>query len=659
MCGIAGAWNPRGARDTTALLRAVARMSSSLYHRGPDADGLWSAAPDAPVLAHRRLSILDLSEAGAQPRLSPAGRYIVVFNGEIYNHRLLRAELRKARPGLEWQGNSDTETLAAGFEIWGIENTLKKSVGMFALAIWDALNRTLTLARDRMGEKPLYYGMAGKHFLFGSELKSFSAFGDFHPEIENRALVEYLRFNHIDAPRTIYKGIFKLPPGHLLVVAGENPESALPKPYWSLKAVAEEARKNPILSHAEALEQVETAFSEAVRMQLLSDVPLGAFLSGGIDSSLVTALMQSHSAAPVKTFTIGFDDRSYDESAYARKVAAHLGTDHVEEIITSEDALSVIPLLPSIFDEPFADSSQIPTYLVSRLAARHVKVTLSGDGGDELFAGYNRHLFASRMGPFMDRIPSGARRMASGILGLVSPDFIDGVFGVSAPFLPERFRLRMPGVKLHKMRESLSARGEIDLYEKLIGHWDPRESVALGPRGAASPETGIDLGPSGLNRVERMQYWDMMGYLPGDILAKVDRSGMAVGLESRIPFLDHRLVELSWRIPTAFKIKDGKGKWLLRRMLHRRVPAPLFERPKMGFALPLSKWLCGPLRDWAEDCLDPARLSQFEVLDTKAIRKRWEDLKAGRGKWEQHLWIILMLQAWRDSTLSRKVKLAA
>jgi asparagine synthase (glutamine-hydrolysing) len=646
MCGIAGLLDVGAVPGARADL--ARRMGDRLAHRGPDDAGVWADDEAGVALAHRRLAILDLTPAGHQPMASACGRHVLTFNGEIYNHLELRTELERAGAAPPWRGHADTETLLAAFSAWGIEATLKKSVGMFALAVWDRDRRTLTLARDRLGEKPLYYGWLRGTFLFASELKALRAWPGFDAEIDRGALALFLRHNCIPAPHTVYRGISKLMPGTALTVAASG-ERKQPVAYWSVREVAERGLADPFRGdEAEAADELERLLGRSVAGQMVADVPLGAFLSGGIDSSTVVALMRAHAGQPVRTFTIGFAESGYNEAPEAAAVAAHLGTRHTELYVSPAEAMAVIPRLPTLYDEPFADSSQIPTFLVSQLARRQVSVSLSGDGGDELFGGYNRHFWAAQLWRRAGYLPRPLRGILATAVEALSPAAWDGLFARLGRFLPSPLRQRNPGDKLHKLAEVLAARGPEEIYLDLVSHWKSPLEVA---RAASEPPTLLT-DPAALARLEnfesRMMYLDMVTYLPDDILTKVDRAAMGVSLETRVPMLDHRVVEFAWRLPLSMKIRGAQGKWLLRQVLHRHVPAALVERPKAGFGLPVGDWLRGPLRDWAEALLDEGRLAREGFFHPRPIRALWTEHLNGRRNAAYHLWDILMFQAWLE-----------
>lgn len=648
MCGVVGFFRLQESGCNVAFKDVIGNMVATLRHRGPDDSGEYLNETAGIALAHRRLSILDLSSAGHQPMTSACGRYVIVYNGEIYNHEEMRKELESHDQSLGWRGHADTETLLAAISIWGVESAVKKCVGMFAFAVWDRRNNTLTLARDRLGEKPLYYGWFGGVFLFASEIKALHKYPGFSDEIDRDALYLYLRHNCVPAPYSIYKGVFKLPPGNILTVKAGNQET-LPIPYWSLCDVAENGQRHPFDgSDEEAVDELERLLGQSIKGQMIADVPLGAFLSGGIDSSSVVALMQAYSSRPVQTFTIGSHDTSYNEATQARAVAAHLGTDHTELYVSSAEAMQVIPRLPELYDEPFADSSQIPTFLVSQLAKQQVTVSLSGDGGDELFGGYNRHHWAAHMWRRVGYLPRPLRVVFAAAMQALPPQVWDSVFMSLEGFLPRSMQQRNPGDKLHKLAEIVVARGEEEVYLNLVSHWKNPGSLVKGGMEPKSLITGHGCLANLDGFENNMMYLDTVTYLPDDILTKVDRAAMGVSLESRIPMLDHRVVEFAWRLPLEMKIRKGQGKWLLRQMLYRYVPNELVERPKAGFGLPLGDWLRGPLRDWAEALLDEGRLVQEGFFHPGPIRKTWDEHLSGRYNRAYHLWDVLMFQSWLE-----------
>lgn len=641
MCGVAGLiqFNPGRA---PAELEALARtMSGAIAHRGPDADGVWSDAACGVAFAHRRLSIIDLTAAGAQPMASHSGRFTVTFNGEIYNYEELRAQL----PPAQWNGHSDTEVLLQAFEVWGIEAALKRCVGMFSLAVWDAKERELTLARDRLGEKPLYYGIAAGMLLFASELKALTVVPGWSGEIDRTALDAYMRYAAVPAPHSIYRNVRKLPAACTLRVPLAQVPCALelvPVPYWSLEHVA--AQPPLYLGDAEAVDELETLLKRAIAGQMVADVPVGAFLSGGIDSSTIVALMQAQAARPVKSFSIGFNEPGYNEAEHARAVAAHLGTDHTELYVTPDEARAVIPMLPAMFDEPFGDSSQIPTYLVSKLARSQVTVSLSGDGGDELFGGYNRYFWAQKYWARMRGLPGFARALASAGVHALSPEAWDNLWKI----LPRRAQLAQPGDKLYKLADLMRARDGREAYTWLIAQHRERDSLVLGVQTPPPAGDHALWNAPGRSLADNMMLADAIGYLADDIMVKVDRATMAVALEGRAPFLDHRVAEFAFRLPVAQKINNGVGKWLLRQVLYRYVPAALVERPKMGFGVPIDSWLRGPLKAWADGLLDPSRLRAEGYLRVDLVRHAWDVHQSGRRNLQHFLWNVLMFEAWLE-----------
>lgn len=616
-------------------------------HRGPDDAGVWVDQAAGVALSHRRLAILDLSPAGHQPMTSPSGRYVIVFNGEIYNH----LELRESLSGYIWRGHSDTETLLAAFENWGVETTLKKTVGMFAIALWDREARVLTLARDRLGEKPLYYGWQRGVLLFGSELKALRAHPAFEGEIDRDVLTLFLRHNYVPAPYSIYRGISKLPPGAYFQIGINSPGAGGSlQTYWSARDVAERGQKSRFVgSDDEARAALESVLEQSVAAQMLADVPLGAFLSGGADSSTVVALMQKRAAHPVKTFTIGFGEENYNEAEYAHAVARHLGTEHTALYAKPEEAQAVIPLLPALYDEPFADSSQIPTYLVSRLAKQYVTVSLSGDGGDELFGGYNRYFWAQNIWRRLGWLPQNLRAGIAGVLTTMPPDTWNSAFVRLGRFLPARLRYANPGDKLHKLADILAVRSPEEIYLGLVSHWKQPAQLVKGATEPATVLTDAGLWADVPDLTHRMMYLDTVTYLPDDILTKVDRAAMGVSLETRVPLLDHRVLEFAWTLPLSMKVRGDQSKWLLRQVLYRHVPKALIERPKMGFGIPLDVWLRGPLKTWAEGLLEPARLEREAYFQSGPIQEKWREHLAGKRNWSYYLWDVLMFQAWLEA----------
>lgn len=639
MCGFAGVYGRLPSEDD------LGRMGLAIASRGPDDSGIWIDQEAALGLVHRRLSIIDLSPAGHQPMASACGRYLIAFNGEIYNH----AELRQSLGHSSWRGHSDTEALLRAIATWGLEATLKRCVGMFAFALWDREKNSLTLVRDRLGEKPLYYGWQGETFLFGSELKALKAHPAFRAEIDRDALTLLLRHNAIPAPYSIYQGIHKLPPGTFLQIhAGQK--SARPVAYWSVQKAAEAGQRNLFRgSDAEAGAELERLLGQAVAGQMAADVPLGAFLSGGIDSTVVVALMQVQSARPVKTFTIGFNEAGYNEADHAHAVARHLGTEHTELYVTPQDAMDVIPNLSAIYDEPFADSSQIPTCLVSALARHHVTVSLSGDGGDELFGGYNRYFWARNLWRKLGWMPHPLRAALAGVLTMVPPASWNAAFQKLDQWLPARLRYANPGDKLHKAAEILAVKSPEEIYLGLVSHWKNPAQLVRGGHEPSTLLTNLAHRADLPDFEHRMMYLDTVTYLPDDILTKVDRAAMSVSLETRVPLLDHRVVEFAWALPLGMKIRHGQGKWLLRQVLYRHVPQAMVERPKMGFGVPIDHWLRGPLKAWASALIEPGRLAKEGFFDPVPIQQKWAEHQAGSRNWSYYLWDVLMFQQWREA----------
>jgi asparagine synthase (glutamine-hydrolysing) len=645
MCGLVGylTYGPLASDDYAPAL--LARMANRIIHRGPDSAGYWHHADSGIALGHRRLAIVDCSPAGAQPMQFDRGRYVLAFNGEVYNHM----DLRQALVGVPWRGHSDTETLLAAFNAWGVSATLERSIGMFAIALWDKQERALTLARDRLGEKPLYYGWQGRGsnscFLFGSDLAALKVHPAFESEINRDALALYMRHNTIAAPYSIYERFYKLPPGCILTISLASPEPKV-VPFWSLPHVAEHGVSQPFAgTDAEAIDELESLLMDAVRRQMIADVPLGAFLSGGIDSSTIVALMQAQSRSAVKTFTIGFNEEDYNEAVHAKEVSRHLGTDHTELYVTPQQAMDVIPKLPSLYSEPFADSSQIPTFLVSQLARQHVSVSLTGDAGDELFGGYNRYVLARKLWQRIGRLPVSVRRLAAAGISGLPPTTWNALLRPLLPLIPESLRLANVGDKFHKGAGVLSSSSVDELYFSLVSHWQP-DGLVLGAHEPPTHLNGNPLPLTGLSEVQRMMALDAITYLPDDILVKVDRAAMGVSLETRVPFLDPHVVEFAWRLPQHLKFCHGVGKWPLRQVLYRYVPKALIERPKMGFGIPIDSWLRGPLREWAEDLLSESRLRQEGYFNPAPIRQKWLEHLSGQRNWQYHLWDVLVFQSW-------------
>jgi asparagine synthase (glutamine-hydrolysing) len=628
--------------------RMARGMAGSMVHRGPDDEGVWVDAEAGIALGHRRLSIVDLSPEGHQPMRSHCGRHVISFNGEVYNHKDLRRKLEAL--GRRFGGHSDTEVILAAIAEWGVDAAVGEFNGMFAIALWDRQEKTLHLIRDRAGEKPLYYGWLGETLVFGSELKALRAHPGFACEIDRNALASFVRSGYIPAPHSIYRGIFKLPAGASLTVSPAQPRPE-PKPYWTARQAAERGISDPFRgTELEAASELDSLMSDAVRLRMEADVPLGAFLSGGIDSSLVVALMQAHSPRPVRTFTIGFHECGYNEAQQSKLVAKHLGTEHTELYITPAQALSVIPKLPAIYDEPFADSSQVPALLVSEMARRHVTVALSGDGGDELFSGYTHYFRSKGISAFAAALPRPAKLALARAMQAVPARTWDTLFGAIEPLLPRSARLGHPGHKLHELSRVIRANTPGEIYVSLISRWKDPASIVIGSSEPATVLNDPGQWISSGDFVQRMMYADTAAYLPDDILVKMDRASMSESLEVRAPLLDHRLIEFAWRIPQSMKIRDGKGKWLMRRVLDKYAPKGLIERPKKGFAVPIDEWLRGPLRGWAEELLDERRLRSEGFFHPRPIREKWAEHIAGVRNWQHSIWNILMFQAWLDET---------
>ncbi len=650
MCGFSGFLSCKPF-DLASAKNDLFAMCYAISHRGPDARGLWIDESQHIALGHQRLSILDLSDAGAQPMISENGRWVLVFNGEIYNHLDIRSILDQSRLNSFWRGHSDTETLLAGIQEWGLEKTLQKSIGMFALALWDRKTENLFLARDRAGEKPLYFGWQGvgfnRSFLFGSELKALKSHPSFSTQIDRGSLSLFLRYGYIPAPYSIYGGISKLEPGSILSLSLKYPDPVIAK-YWDIINVAKEAKASQFYgSPEEAVDELEKLTKSVVHQQMIADVPLGAFLSGGIDSSTIVALMQLQSPNPVKTFTIGFNESGFNEALHAKAVANHLGTDHTELYITPDQAMEVIPKLPSLYCEPFADSSQIPTYLVSWLAKQKVKVTLSGDAGDELFCGYNRYKLTASLWIKLSLMPVQTRKLVAKFISSFSPATLDVLGGIIPGASYALF-----GDKLHKGASVLASPDLQQLYLGMVSQIsNPSEWVVGGHEPMTKLIGNLSL-LSEFNSTEQMMLFDTLSYLPDDILVKFDRASMGVSLEGRIPFLDHRIIEFAWKLPIEYKLRNGQTKWILRQLLYRYVPRELIERPKMGFGVPIGDWLRGPLRGWAESLLSEVRLSQEGFFHPNIVRTRWVEHLSGKKNWQSQLWAVLMFQAWLEESKS-------
>lgn len=639
MCGIAGLWQREGGNPDVAAI--AQRMGRALRHRGPDDEGVWADVECGVGLAHRRLSVIDLSPAGQQPMLSADGRYQLVYNGEVYNFAELRRELQSKGHG--FRGHSDSEVILAAIVEFGLERAVERFVGMFAFALWDRRDRRLSLVRDRLGIKPLYWGFVGNCFAFASELSAFRAVPGWRGDVDRDALATYLRFGQVPAPFCIFDGLAKLHPGQILTLTSAGGPEIVP--FWSLREVAKAGQAPVRLSDGEAADRLQSLLDTAVQQRMLADVPLGALLSGGIDSSLVVAAMQAASSRPVKTFTIGFHDPRFNEAEHARAIAAHLGTEHHETYVTADDALAVVPDLPAIYDEPFADSSQIPTYLVSRMTRQHVTVALSGDGGDELMAGYTRYRWAELMHGRCATWPLPLRRgLAAGLDRTPA-----SMWKMVEHLLPDRLSSGRMTDKVGRLADLLRQPDADAIYHAQHRHWPDPDAVVDGGRARPTLVDDASLRDSFPHFVTRMQVMDSLGYLPDDVLTKVDRASMAVALEVRVPLLDHRIQEFAWSLPFHQKFRDGTSKWLLRQLLYRYLPVDLVERPKMGFAVPLAAWLRGPLRDWAEAMLDRQSLEAGGVFRAEPVKRLWSAFLQGHDRFREPIWTLLMYQAWQQS----------
>jgi asparagine synthase (glutamine-hydrolysing) len=639
MCGIAGFVQTSLAIDVDQLRASAARMGRAIAHRGPDDGGIWIDQGTGVALSHRRLAIVDLSIQGRQPMVSPAGRFVMVFNGEIYNYRELRDEIDRGDSPVRWRGRSDTEVLLAACDAWGVEGAVRRCNGMFAFAVWDRRDRELVLVRDRMGEKPLYYGWQGKTFLFGSELSALEAFPGFVGTLNPEAVSAYLRFAYVPSPLSIYRGIRKLPAGGMAWITPHRGEAAdRISTYWSVPA----PDGSETVDSGGAVDELHELLREAVKMRMHADVPIGAFLSGGIDSSAITALMQDGAKQPVRTYSIGLREKTHDEAANAVQVARALGTVHEELYVTAQDALNVIPQIPQLYSEPFADSSQVPTYLLSKLTRRHVTVAISGDGGDELFGGYVRYLQVPRLLKFCRTVPHALRRALAGVFEIGARPFWANLLAAG----PRSLAVHFSTEHLAKLAGVMRVRDEREMYRLLVSQWHDPGAIAPGLPSGSLAVDDAKLGADCRSALDWLMYMDQLTYLPDDILVKVDRASMAVGLEARVPFLDHRVVEFASRLPHSMKIKSGQGKWALRQVLYRYVDPSLVDRPKQGFGIPLAAWLRGGLREWAEALLSNSALQEHGIFDAAAVRRVWEDHLAGRGNYHHRLWVVLMMQSW-------------
>lgn len=651
MCGIAGFWSLPG--DQREMLVLAREMTDTLQHRGPDDEGQWADASSGIALGQRRLSILDLSPMGHQPMCSEGGRYWIVFNGEVYNY----SEMRKELPGVAWRGHSDTEVMLAAIERWGLERAVQRFVGMFAFALWDSRERLLHLVRDRIGIKPLYYSFVSDAVLFGSELKALRCHPEFIGEIDRDSLALFLRHNYVPQPYSIYRDTHKLTPGTILTLRSPLDRDSQSRPYWCMREVAEAGQADPFTgTPAEAIEQLKSLLTESVRLRMIADVPVGAFLSGGIDSTTVVALMQAQTAQPVKTFSIGFLNPEYDEAPYAAQIARHLGTDHTELYARPEEVLELIPSLPYYYDEPFSDSSQIPMMLVSLLARKQVTVSMSGDGGDELFAGYPRYMLGQTLAQLL-KIPEDVRRFGARVIG-------QGVALWPERWLPSTttsgsrpLRDLLSRRRLDKLRLALQCETVEQLYLPVMSHAAAPTEVVLASREPLTTLTDRSRWLPSNSSVHQMMYLDLLTYLPDDILTKVDRASMSVALEARVPLLDHRVVEFSWRLPLSLKLRHGVSKWILKQIAYSFVPQKLLQQRKHGFAVPLGAWLRGPLRDWAEDLIDETDVRNQGFLNAPMIRSLWKNHLDGTAHNPAALWDVISFQSWLRSQGSVTCKL--
>lgn len=650
MCGIAGFWQIK--RSSEHPIETLNRMGAALKHRGPNDGGIFHDDASGIGFAFRRLSILDLSPEGHQPMFSASGRFVIVFNGEVYNHEEIKADL-----GLtHWRGRSDTEVILEAIERWGLTSAVQRFVGMFAIGLWDRQDKKLFLVRDRLGIKPLYYGRAGTNFVFASELKAIWQHSNFEGEINRDVLALYMRHNYVPSPHCIYKKLNKLQPGFILTLNSAQEEPTLHQ-YWSAREVARQGVASPLdVNEIEAIEQLHEKLLAAVGLRMISDVPIGAFLSGGVDSSAVVALMQSQSNRPIKTFTIGFQEDQYNEARHAKKVAQHLGTDHTELYLTAQDALDVVPLLPSMYDEPFADCSQIPTFLVSKLAKSGVTVSLSGDGGDELFGGYNRYISTKKIWNRIRRVPQGLRSIATHAILNIPPVAIDQTFHLFRQILPQRIQPPSPGDKAHKLAAFLELNSPNEIYFRALSHWQTPSDIVVDSHEPETVLAALEGATFSPNIEDAMMLTDSLTYLPDDILTKVDRASMAVSLEARVPLLDHRVFEFAWKLPLHFKIHNGMSKWVLRKVLYKYIPSKLIERPKMGFGVPIDRWLRGPLKDWAEALLSAESLAEHGFFETEPIREKWQEHLSGMRNWQYLLWDVLSFQDWYFANRSFNTK---
>ena len=649
MCGLAGFYSISPSNKSSGI-EVLRLMGEAIRHRGPDDSGEWFDDKNNLGFSHRRLSIVDLSPMGHQPMLSPSNRYVIAFNGEIYNHLDIRNELALSGKGFTWKGHSDTETLLAGFDVWGIKKTIQKTIGMFALAVWDTQEEILSLIRDRLGEKPLYYGWHGDTFLFGSELKALKVHPSFIKSVNRNALSLLIRHNYIPAPYCIWEHTQKLLPGNILTLK-QGSKIFTTEEYWSGKKVIEACEDNKFSGTAEqAVSVVESVLSKSVEQQMMADVPLGAFLSGGVDSSLVVALMQAQSSRPVKTFSIGLHDKQYNEAVFAKSVANHLGTQHTELYVTPQAALDVVPKIAELYDEPFADSSQIPTFLVSQMAKQRVTVALSGDAADELFCGYNRYMMTSAAWGRVKQLPQPVRAILAKMITTFSPEALNVLL---APIKKAFFNGPSVNIgdKAHKAAVVLTSGSIDELYQRLVSQWQDPSGLVKDSVEPLTVLTDQSRKPVCSNFIESMMAMDMLSYMVDDILVKVDRAAMGVSLETRVPFLDQNVVELAWSLPLEYKLRNGVSKWVLREILYKHVPKELIERPKMGFGVPLNDWLRGPLKSWAENLLNKQRITREGFFEPELIESLWKSHLNGKKNWGERLWAILVFQLWHEENM--------
>ncbi len=641
MCGFVGFWDLTNKQNNEKMLESLKPMADRIRSRGPDGEGYWSDEVSGIALAHRRLAILDLSDAGHQPMHSSSGKNVIIYNGEIYNGKELRSELESF--GIKFKGNSDTEVLLEGCEKWGVEITISRCIGMFAFALWNREKSTLSLVRDRLGIKPLYWGKQNNSWYFASQPKAITAHPEFKRVIDRTTMRRFIQFAYVPSPDSIFEDLKQLRPGHLVHIQANGATKTIR--YWDLPSIALTASKRiSTTPYSEQVEKLRNLLSDAVKMRMISDVPLGGFLSGGIDSSTIIALMQAQSTRPIKTFSIGFNESTLNEAEYAKSIAQHLGTDHTEMYVSDKQILELVPNLAEAYDEPFADSSQLPTQILCNITSNSVTVALSGDGGDELFSGYNRYLLADRLRKLHKGSPAVLRKAFAKVLTSLSPASWDKL----ARFMPKRYRYSMFGDKLHKLADVINKENFSSVYPALLSYWKVDQQVVNNEEKIDEPVGWKEGRGIFSDEVSNMQLMDTLSYMPDDILSKVDRVSMSIGLEVRVPIIDHRIVEFAFNLPHSAKIKKGVGKRILRDVLYKYVPKELMDRPKMGFGVPLDDWLRGPLRDWAESLLEPGRLNQDEMFSVNLVRDRWNEHLSGKRNWQYSLWNVLMAQSWRE-----------